>query len=754
LNLSNKILSDIVTYMKYAKYLPDDNRREIWEEIVDRDKNMHIKRFPFLKNEIEEAFSYVYERKVLPSMRSLQFAGKPIEINPCRLFNCSFCHVNHPKVFSEIMFLLLGGSGVGYSVQPHHVEQLPEIKKPSKRTRRFLIGDSIEGWADAIKILFNAYFEGTSTPIFDYSDIRPKGTMLITAGGKAPGPQPLKDCIHNLTKILDNKEVGSKLTPLECHDAICYIADAVLSGGIRRAALICLFSLEDDEMLTCKFGNWWETNPQRARANNSVVLLRHRISKETFEKLWEKIKLSGSGEPGIFFTNDKEWGLNPCLPKWSKLLTPNGIKNLEDIEIGDEIWSESGWTKVTNKWSTGVKDVYEYVTKTNNFYSTKNHQVLSKGVKTEIRNALYIDSLNEPLYNCNGDEVLPNKDVFSSRIISSSLYSTEEVFDITVDNESHTFWCNGFNISNCTEVSLRTNQFCNLVTLLMSGDITEEEFFKRVKFATFIGTLQASYTDFHYLREIWQKTTEKDALLGISMTGLATSNYRNYDYKKAAQIVLDENKRVAELIGINTAARTTLIKPEGTSSCVAGSSSGVHAWHAPYYIRRLRVGKNESIYQYLLQNHPELVVDDYFKPNEQAIIEIPQKAPDSAILRTEPALDLLERVRFIYENWVKPGHVDGQNLHNVSATISIKDDEWDIVRDWMWENRDSFTGLSILPYDGGTYVQAPFEECTKEKYEEMMKHLTEVDLYKIIELTDDTNLSGELACAGGTCEVK
>jgi ribonucleoside-diphosphate reductase alpha chain len=605
--------------MKYAKYIPELNRRETWEELVTRNKEMHQKKFPQLKEEIEKVYQLVYDKKVLPSMRSLQFGGKPIEISPNRIYNCAYMPIDHVDSFSEAMFLLLGGTGVGYSVQKHHVEKLPEIKKPSSnRTRRYLIGDSIEGWADAIKVLLESYFGAkASTPIFDFSDIRPKGARLVTSGGKAPGPQPLKDCLHNIKKVLDNKEDGDKLKPIEVHDIVCYIADAVLAGGIRRAALISLFSADDDEMISCKSGNWWELNAQRGRANNSAVLMRHKVTKEYFMDLWKRIELSGAGEPGIYLSNDKDWGTNPCC-----------------------------------------------------------------------------------------------------------------------------------------EIGLRPYQFCNLCEVNASDITSQEDFEERVKAASFIGTLQAGYTDFHYLRDVWKRTTEKDALIGVGMTGIGSGVVLGYDMKKAAKAVKEENERVANLLGINKAARTSTVKPSGTSSLVLGTSSGIHAWHNDYYIRRIRVGKNEAIYTYLSIYHPELVEDEYFRPHDTAVISIPQKAPEGAIMRTESVFQLLERVKKVSTEWVKAGHRGGSNSHNVSATISVKENEWELVGDWMWENKDSYNGLSVLPYDGGTYTQAPFEDCTKETYDNLMKSLKDVDLTKIIELDDDTNLSGELACSNGSCEVK
>jgi len=616
LTTESQILSEITTHLKYAKFVPEKNRRETWDELVTRNKEMHLKKFPELAEEIEAAYKYVYDKKVLPSMRSMQFAGKPIEINNARIFNCSYLPIDDYRAFSEIMFLLLSGCGVGYSVQTHHVENLPEIRKPLK-SKRYLVGDSIEGWADAVRMLTKAYFGQTSTaPLFDFRDIRAKGASLITVGGKAPGPEPLKIALIHMQAILDRKQDGEKLTTLECHDIICHLADAVLSGGIRRAALIALFNLHDEDMLTCKFGSWWENNPQRGRANNSAVLLRNMIDKDTFINLWKKIEASNSGEPGFLFTNDKDAGTNPCA-----------------------------------------------------------------------------------------------------------------------------------------EINLKANQFCNLCEINASDIETQEEYNARAKAAAFIGTLQASYTDFHYLRDIWKKTTEKEALLGIGMTGIASGAVLKLDMKQAAKVACDENERLAKVIGINKAARVTTVKPSGTTSLVLGTSSGIHAWHDNYYMRRIRLGKNEALYTYLSMYHPEMLEDDFFKPTLQSIVSVPQRAPEGAITRSESAMDLLERIKTINKNWIKPGHRKGANMHNVSATVTIKQDEWDTVGEWLYENKEYFTALSFLPEDLGSYKQPPYETITKEEFEAVVSSLHSVDLSKVVEFADNTALMENLACSGGQCEI-
>ncbi len=618
--MNTEILSDITVHMKYAKYNQDISRRETWEEIIEINMQMHIKTYPKLKEEIKNVYNeFIRTKKVLPSMRSMQFGGKPIEISPNRVYNCAYMPLDSYLSFSEAMFLLLGGTGVGYSVQRHHIEQLPEIRHPkADRKRRYLIADSIEGWADAVKVLMESYIGiRTSTPAFDYSDIRPKDSILKTSGGKAPGPQPLRECLVKVEGILQNIQDGEKLSPINSHDIMCHIADAVLSGGIRRAAMISLFSADDAEMIACKSGAWWENNPQRGRANNSAVIMRHRVTKEFFMDIWKRIEASGSGEPGLYFSNDKDWGTNPCC-----------------------------------------------------------------------------------------------------------------------------------------EIALRPYQFCNLTEVNASDVENQTDLEARVRAASFLGTLQAGYTDFHYLREIWRKTTEKDALLGVSMTGIASNRVEKLDLEMAAFAAKLENSRISKLIGVKEAARVTCVKPAGTTSLVLGTSSGIHAWHDKYYIRRIRVGKNEAIYGYLSQNHPELVEDEFFNPTQQAVISVPQKAPEGATTRSENVFELLERIKNFSIRWVNNGHREGSNTHNVSATVSIKEDEWDDVGEWMWMNRHYYNGLSVLPYDGGTYTQAPFETCNKEEYEKLSKALTGIDLTQVIEETDETNLSGELACAGGVCEVE
>jgi ribonucleoside-diphosphate reductase alpha chain len=616
-DLGLQALSSITIFSKYAKYIPELKRRETWDEIVDRYQEMMIKKYPSLDVAIVESAKFIREKKVLPSMRALQFAGAAMEVNNARGYNCAYLPVDSLYSFSETMFLLLGGSGVGYSVQKHHVEQLPAIKKQDNyKQRNYLIEDSIMGWADAVKVLVKFYFEGGLKPKFDFRAIREKGARLVTAGGKAPGPEPLKICLTHIDAIMERKKDGEQLSPLECHDIMCHIANSVLAGGIRRSAMIALFSHDDEEMITCKYGNWWELNEQRGRANNSAVLERGSVGEEEFNDLWKRIEASGSGEPGIYWTNNKDWGTNPCC-----------------------------------------------------------------------------------------------------------------------------------------EIGLRPFQFCNLCEVNVSDVVDQVDLNNRVAVASFFGTLQAGFTDFHYLRPIWQKTTAKDALLGIGMTGIGSGEILKYNLELVANTAKTVNRDISSLIGTNEAARITCIKPSGTTSLVLGTASGIHAWHAPYYLRTMRFNKNEDIAMYLEINHPELCEDDVLRPKDTLCVRIPVKAPEGSIFRTESPLETLERVKKFSQEWIKPGHINGDNTHNVSATISVTD-EWEVVGQWMWDNREVYNGLSVLPYFGGTYKQAPFEDITEEEYNNRIAHLTSVDLTKVIEQDDSVDFGQVAACAGGACEIQ
>lgn len=613
---SNKLLSDLVSFRTYSKYIEPLQRREILEETINRTMQMHLDRFPKLSKQIIKAFKKVHNFEVMPSMRTLQFSGAPIVKNNARGFNCSFTHVDNPRKFSEILFLLLSGTGVGFSIQKRHISKLPKVRKPTEEGS-FIIQDSIQGWSQALHALMDAYFNAGVRPVFDFSSIRAKGSKLVTTGSKAPGPEPLKAMLAQVENMLISS-IGRNLKSIELHDIICVISDCVLAGGIRRSSLISLFDRDDKDMLKSKAGVWWEKYPHRARANNSVVLPRNEVTFEEFKTVFQACKDSRAGEPGFFWTDDPDMGTNPCV-----------------------------------------------------------------------------------------------------------------------------------------EISLRPDSFCNLSIVNQTGVTTKEELLSRIYSAAFLGTLQASYTDFPYISENWRKTTEEDALLGVSFTGIADSNgvVKDSWLREGARLVLEVNEEYAKKIGINIAARTTCVKPEGTSSCVLGSSSGIHNRKSRYYLRRVQINKDDPLYLYLLFTVPDLVDDAIGVPNT-AVVTIPQESPEDAPTdEGSNVLELFNRVMTYNKNWVAPGHRTGANKHNVSCTLSVRDEEWDGLLQPMWEERFNYSGISLFPFDNGTYQQAPFESCTKEMFDSYNKLVKEIDLTKVKEFDNNTKLIESVACSGGACEI-
>lgn len=931
MDLGLDALSKITVFSKYAKYIPEKKRRETWDEIVDRYVNMMVSKYPSLKEAIDLSSQYIRDKKVLPSMRALQFAGPAMEVNNGRGYNCAYHPIDSLYAFSETMFLLLGGSGVGYSVQKHHVAKLPPItKQENYKQRTYLIEDSIMGWADAVKVLMKFYFEGGFKPKFDFRAIRQKGARLVTAGGKAPGPEPLKICLTHIDAIMERKLDGEKLTPLECHDILCYIANSVLAGGIRRSAMISLFSHDDEEMITCKYGNWWELNEQRGRSNNSAVLKRGEVSEEEFFALWKRIEASGSGEPGIYWSNDLDWGTNPCCFIGSTLVaTADGrnavsIKQLCDEGYQGPVYSMQAQTgQVVTSYCSKVwksredAELIKVILDDNSsFTCTPDHRIMLRNgqyiqaqhliegtslmpfnsYKRSDRNyrmiqsntgrdiaqyahvAQYYDIIkegynsqhihhkdgnglndlpenlkaidasehnrqhmlgeNNAFYkmsyetrgqwsekqasrqkgenntNSNGltteemimrcfertvqkraklsyQEVLDScgvkflskgrlkemkantvgefseklAELANHKVVSVEFLSRrEDVYDMTVEG-THNFaiitsskdenfiTSSGVFVHNC-EIGLRPYQFCNLCDVNVSDIESQEDLNNRVGTAAFFGTLQAGFTDFHYLRPIWSKTTQKDALLGIGMTGIGSGEILKYDLDIAANCAKVMNTMISAVIGTNEAARITCIKPSGTTSLVLGTASGIHAWHNDYYLRTMRFNKNEDIAMYLEVNHPEICEDDILRPKDTLCVRIPVKAPEGSIFRTETAIDTLERVKKFSIEWINSGHVNGANTHNVSATINIKEDEWQVVGEWMWENREVYNGLSVLPYDNGSYVQAPFSDITEAEYNERVQHLKALDLTKVTEAEDHVEFSQVAACSGGSCSLE
>lgn len=647
-----KGLSDYIHASKYARFLPELQRREVYEETVARVEGMHLSQFPAWKDEITEAFDLVRAKRVLPSMRSMQFGGSAILANNNRIYNCSFSLVDRLEAFSDALYLLLSGCGVGYSVQFDHVEKLPAIGYiDEKKVRHHIIQDTIEGWADGLKALLRSFQDGANLE-FSYHMIRDAGTPLKTSGGRAPGHLKLKESLERIRDVLSAAQ-GRKLRPIECHRIMCHAADAVLSGGIRRSAMISLFSLDDSEMMYCKTGSWFTNEPWFMNANNSVVLKRDEVKKKQFRRIFQMTK--EWGEPGFYFTNDHDYGTNPCG------------------EIG-----------LNPKLTIDEK--------------TKRQLAEKKDVHVEV-------------------------------------------------GDTYTGWA-----------------FCNLCEINAARFTSYDDFEEAAKAATLIGTLQATYTRMPYLGWVSEALAERESLLGIGMTGmLDTPDIScNPEYqRKVATKIKQWNAEYAARLGINPAARTTCVKPSGTTSLELGCvGSGHHAHHARRYIRRVTADELEYVFQAFREINPHMCVR---KPDGKWVIEFPVEAPSGATIKDDlSALQFLDMVKSTQQNWVLPGTGDevtspGLN-HNVSNTATVRPEEWEDVSDYLWTHREFFTGVSLLPSTGDKdYSFAPNEAIVtaadEHRWNDLLAGYKQVDYSSLVEEHDDTRLSMEPACAGGVCMV-
>ena len=589
---------------KYARWLEDKSRRETWKEAVERVKEMmHAKYADFgISEEINWAYDMMYKKKVLGSQRALQFGGDPILKRHAKIYNCTSSYCDRLRFFQECFWLLLCGSGTGFSVQKQHVAKLPTLEHnpdPDLATK-YVIDDSIEGWADALGVLLSSYF---SKPVeefkqykncrifFDYSNIRPKGSSLASGVGKAPGYEPLANGLEKIRALLDRCIASGqkKLRPIDAYDIVMHSSDAVLSGGVRRSASLALFSPDDEEMAKAKTGNWYMENPQRARSNNSALLLKNETTFEEFQTLMESVK--EFGEPGFIWSESTEMIFNPC------------------VEIGmwpvDEESGKSGW------------------------------------------------------------------------------------------------------------------QGCNLSTINCSSVADEEDFYERCRAAAIIGTLQAGFTKLDYLGNISEKIFNREALLGVSLTGTMEKHelvLTEKVLKNGAKIAVETNKELSRKIKINQAARVTCLKPEGTSSSMLGTSSGIHPHHAKRYIRHVQANVLEAPYQHFKKTNPQACEKSSWSANNtDEVIKFPVEVPDGAKLKNQlPAIDMLDIVKDTQKHWVQSGKnkslcTQEYLSHNVSNTVTVKPDEWDQVTKFIYDNRKYFAGISLIPQSGDKdYPQAPF----------------------------------------------
>ena len=614
-----------------------------------------IGRLGRLHEVIHAAFAAVERREVLPSMRSLQFGGEAIFNKHARIYNCAFTYIDRLEAFRETLYLLLCGCGVGFSVQRHHVAKLPPFAplRSNAPVSTFVVPDTIEGWADALHQLMLAAVEGRRV-IFDYSTVRPAGAPLRTSGGKAPGPEPL---FHSLTRIehMVQRAAGRRLRPVETYDILMWAAKAVLSGGVRRSATICLFSADDEEMTAAKTGNWFQDNPQRTASNNSAIIVRGQATRAQFDKLFEAQKQFG--EPGFYFVEDPEYGANPC------------------VEIG-----------------------------------------LHPRLKLDAASIARLRELGH-------EGELREGDVLSGV------------------------------------------QFCNLTTVSAAASETPGRFYELCAHAAVIGTLQAGYTSFNYLSPVSRLITEREALLGVSICGVLDRPEVLLDpvvLRNGAAVVRAVNAVVARALGINPAARTTCVKPEGTASLLLGTSSGLHPHHSLRYFRRVQTNVYDPIFQHFKRANPHMIESSVYDLNGRTeVITFPVEGPAFGIYREDlSAVKHLEYVRLVQLHWVQAGRrvekFSPGLHHNVSCTISVRSDEWPAVAGFIWENRQHFTGVALLQDQGDkAYAQAPRESVTTREDIAKWNSLVyqPVDYTLLREEEDLTELKQVVACAGGACEL-
>jgi len=634
---------------KYARYDEKKQRRETWDETVSRVEKMHLKKFNFLsekdKSQIVKAFDFVRQKRITPSMRSMQFGGKAVEAHNGRIFNCAVRHIDSIRAFAESFYTLLCGTGVGFGITDAFLNRLPDLVDATDKTGTvitYVVQDSIEGWGDSIEALMNCYFKNTPYSgrkiVFDYSRIRPKGAKLKTGGGKAPGYKGLKNA-HKKVKILLDRVIEEnhqkRLKTVDAYDILMHCADAVLSGGIRRSACSVIFSADDADMMNAKTGKWFDENPQRARSNNSAIIIRNKTSYKEFCNLIEKTK--EFGEPGFLYVVDERQLLNPCF--------------------------EISFIPITKDGRCGF-------------------------------------------------------------------------------------------------------QFCNL-TSINGVKITSSDLFNEAAWAaSLIGTLQAAYTTFPYLGHTSEELTKEESLLGVSITGMMDNPDVLFNPKfqrEAAKVAVETNKIWAKKIGINPAARVTCNKPEGTNSIVLESASGMHAHRARKYFRRIQINKDDNVYKYFKMFNDHACEESVWSANKtDDVITFPIVVNDKAKIQSDlTAIEHLKLIKLTQENWVNTGTTDINTKplnHSVSCTVIVKDEEWDEVTKFLFDNQKDFTAVSLLPYSGDKiYKQAPMEAVStpedEEKFEKLLSQWSKVDYKKLQEEDDATMHTTEVACVGGACEL-
>lgn len=626
------VYQSIIHRSRYSRFLPEEHRRENWEETVNRLFGYLEQKTAGILNgyEFHELRKAVYELEVMPSMRLLMTAGEACERDNISAYNCSYLAVNNKRAFSEALYILMNGTGVGFSCERQEIAKLPGIPDVLREVEdTIVVGDSKLGWAKAFKKLLSSLWDG-DIPKVDYSKVRPAGARLKTFGGRASGPDPLKRLFDFVITTFKEAQ-GRKLNSIEVHDIMCMIGEIVVVGGVRRSALISLSNLTDRRMREAKMGAWYNENPHRGLANNSVAYT-EKPDSETFMEEWLSLVKSKSGERGIF----NRVAAQAQAAKWGRRTT------------------------------------------------------------------------------------------------------------------DHSYGTNP-----CSEIILRDKQFCNLTEVVVRKEDTFDSLARKVRLATILGTIQSTLTHFQFLNEDWKKNTEEERLLGVSLTGIMDNELLNGSkllpasladiLEKLRDISRETNEEFAERLGVAASASITCVKPSGTVSQLVDSASGIHARHANYYIRRIRMDKKDPIYEFL-RGQGVAVEDELYRPDSTAVFSFPMKAPEGAILRdTYTAIEQL-RLWLIYQrHWCE---------HKPSVTITVKDEEWPEVGAWVWKHFDEISGVSFLPHSNHTYQQAPYEEISKEQYELLLSETPQqINWNDLFENIDNTEGAQQLACVSGACEI-
>lgn len=755
----SNVLADFTFVDRYAQYLPEKKRRENWKESTARVRKCFedyyrkkLGTLDTIQEYLDDAMEGMEKQEALPSQRMLQFAGDAVLRRNARLNNCWASFIDRPRFFQEAMWILLCGGGTGFSAQKHHIAKLPNIALPVKGDKTYVIPDSIEGWADSIGVLVSSYFTSDQpfpefaghTVQFDYSKIRPKGSSFSHGVGVAPGPDGLRVAHLRINHLLQNcAAIRNKLRPIDAYDVVMHSSDAVLSGGIRRSASICIFSFDDEDMMNAKTGTWFRDNPQRGRSNNSALIIRDSISFDDFNTLIHRTR--DSGEPGFFFSDSEEHVPNPCLTGDTLVATKDGYKRIDEMyrDQNNFIYTDNRILKDGISESFGVTlreaSQVELTQRNAPIYKIETHdghviRATANHIFPTVSGRKRVDHLNfqDVLYGVDLNKacdisVAPAQ--YRTRIKSVVMIGYEDVYCLK-EPITNSFIANGLCVGNCAEINFRpiqesTNftgwQACNLSTQNGKKIHTAEDFYRTARRAAIFGTLQAGMDNFEYLGPVTESIVRREALIGVSMTGMFTNPDVLFDptiQRRAAQIIKETNKKLAAILGINAAARTTAIKPEGTSTTMLGlvAFAGCHPGKGGRVLRRVQCNELSDPMRFYKTRNPHAVEPSVWGSSgtdENVIFYC--ESPEGSIQESDISpIDFLEKIRSTQLNYINEGTnvefcTDPRLRNNVSNTVAVGPNDWETVARYIYDHRYDFTAVSLIPKTGfRDFAQAPF----------------------------------------------